>query len=232
MKRPSFQFYPSDWLRDTALRSCSTEARGLWIDMICYMHEGTPYGYLKVNNKVILADNLSRMVGLTLEKVNGCLEELHEAGVYDIANDGSIFSKRMVRDEYLRNIRSEGGKLGGNPNLKNMGKVNLVDNLKIENKDKPIPTPTSSSSSSSSNKYSYEFESFWKEYPRHENKIGAMKSWKKVDVELDVILKAVEKHKQTKQWKDGIYPHASTWLNQRRWEDEMVIETQDRVSFI
>ena len=54
MKRPSFQFYPSDWLRDTALRSCSMGARGLWMDMICYMHEGNPYGYLKVGDKVIL----------------------------------------------------------------------------------------------------------------------------------------------------------------------------------
>jgi hypothetical protein len=232
MKRPSFQFYPSDWLRDTALRSCSTEARGLWIDMICYMHEGKPYGYLKVNNKVILAENLSRMVGLTLENVKDCLYELHEAGVYEIDSDGSIYSKRMIRDEYLRNIRAEGGKLGGNPKLKNMGKVNLVENLQIENKDKLISTPTSSSSSSSSNKYSHDFESFWKQYPRHENKIGAMKSWKKVDVELNVILQAIENHKKSKQWKDGIYPHASTWLNQRRWEDEIISEKLEKVSFL
>ena len=78
MKRPSFQFYPSDWLRDTALRTCSIGARGLWMDMICYMHEGTPYGYLKVNNKVILPTNLARMVGLTLQEVEGYLEELKD----------------------------------------------------------------------------------------------------------------------------------------------------------
>ena len=67
MKRPSFQFYPADWLRDTALRSCSTGARGLWIDMICFMHEGNPYGHLKVGNKVILSSNLASMVGATLK---------------------------------------------------------------------------------------------------------------------------------------------------------------------
>ena len=83
MKRPSFQFYPSDWLRDTALRTCSVAARGLWIDMICYMHEGSPYGYLKVNNKVILPQNLARMVGLTLDEVQGYLHELNDAGVYE-----------------------------------------------------------------------------------------------------------------------------------------------------
>jgi hypothetical protein len=146
MKRPAFQFYPSDWLRDTALRSCSTGARGLWIDMICYMHEGNPYGHLKVADKVILPANLARMVGETLEVVEGWLEELRHAGVYDIAEDGSIYSRRMIRDENLRQIRANGGKLGGNPNLKPKDKVNLEDNQKVNQN----PTPSSSSSSSSS----------------------------------------------------------------------------------
>lgn len=146
IKRPSFQFYPSDWLRDTALRSCSIGARGLWMDMICYMHEGNPYGYLKVGDKVILPDNLARMVGQTLEEVEGWLSELSQAGVYDLI-DGAIVSRRMVKDENLRNIRALGGKLGGNPALKVKDKVNL----KVEKEVKQKPTPSSSSSSSSSN---------------------------------------------------------------------------------
>jgi hypothetical protein len=143
MKRPSFQFYPSDWLRDTALRSCSAGARGLWIDMICFMHEGSPYGYLKVGDKVILADNLHRMVGETLEVVEGWLHELELAGVFNVDN-GIICSRRMIRDEQLRQKRAEGGKLGGNPNLIGKSKVNL----KVEQEVKQIPTPSSSSSSS------------------------------------------------------------------------------------
>ena len=152
MKRPSFQFYPSDWLRDTALKSCSIGARGLWIDMICYMHEGKPYGHLKVNEKVILPPNLARMVGITLEEAEGYLEELRLAGVYDVAEDGSIFSRRMIRDEKLREIRALGGKKGGNPALMVNNKVNLQDNLNDETKVNQNPTPSSSSSSSSSKK--------------------------------------------------------------------------------
>jgi hypothetical protein len=55
------------------------------------MHEGKPYGCLKVNNKVIHSDNLFKDSWLTLDKVEGCLKELHEAGVYEVAADGSIF---------------------------------------------------------------------------------------------------------------------------------------------
>lgn len=147
MKRPSFQFYPSDWLRDTGLRSCSTGARGLWIDMICFMHEGTPYGHLKVGEKVILPVNLARMVGETLEQVEGWLEELKQAGVFDVEPDGTMVSRRMVRDEEVRSARASGGKLGGNPLLLSK-KVNLEVKQEVAVEDKQIPTPSSSSSSS------------------------------------------------------------------------------------
>lgn len=148
MKRPAFQFYPGDWLRSTDLRSCSVGARGLWIDMICLMHEGIPYGYLKAGDKVILPNNLARMVGATLKAVESWLIELKDSGVYSIDLDGCIFSRRMVKDEQTRIARASGGALGGNPmlmkkdNYKVVSKDNLNANLK--------PTPASASASARS----------------------------------------------------------------------------------
>lgn len=129
MKRPSFQFYPGDWLRDTALRSVSVSARGAWSDMLCLMHEGTPYGHLKVGSKVILPVNLSRMIGLTLEETERLIAELEEAGVFSRTAEGCIYSRRMVRDEEIREKRAKGGILGGNPALKVNGKVTTKVNL-------------------------------------------------------------------------------------------------------
>lgn len=116
-KRPSFQFYPADWLRDTALRTCSEGARGVWMDMLCYMHEGYPYGHLKVNCKVILSPTLARMVGCAEPVLEGYLAELRSAGVVQVDRDGCYYSKRMVRDEIVREARAAGGSRGGNPNL-------------------------------------------------------------------------------------------------------------------
>ena len=146
-KSPAFQFYPGDWLRDTGLRSCSAAARGLWMDILCFMHEGSPYGYLKVNHKVILAPNLARMCGLTLQETEGCLAELAEAGVFETDEEGVIFSRRMIRDEELRNKRAACGHLGGTPTLKDNQKVGVCLSTEVKQK----PTPSSSSSSSSSN---------------------------------------------------------------------------------
>jgi len=72
--------------------------------------------------------------------------------------------------------------------------------------------------------YTEEFELFWKSYPRHESKSSAMKAFKKVKVDINILLKAIAKQKNSKQWKDNIIPHASTWLNQSRWEDEIVVK--------
>jgi len=51
MKQPWLKFFPSDWRADPALRMCSLAARGLWIEMLCLMHEARPHGSLLVNGK-------------------------------------------------------------------------------------------------------------------------------------------------------------------------------------
>jgi hypothetical protein len=53
----------------------------------------------------------------------------------------------------------------------------------------------------------------------------------KKGVTLEVLLDAIEKHKQSAQWqKDGgqYIPHPATWLNQQRWEDEILPGTNQR----
>jgi hypothetical protein len=191
--------------------------------MICYMHEGNPYGHLKVADKVILPPNLARMVGETLEVVEGWLEELRHAGVYDIDEDGSIYSRRMIRDENLRQIRANGGKLGGNPNLKPKDKVNLKDNQEVKQK----PTPSSSSSSSSTkNIYTDAFEEFWSTYPSKTGKGEAYKSWKRINPDkqlIETILSSINTYKESKRVKDGFVKNPATWLNQRCWEDEVEV---------
>ena len=71
-----------------------------------------------------------------------------------------------------------------------------------------------------------EFELFWKAYPRHEGKQKARDAFKKVTVPLEVLLTAIEKQKESAQWsKDNgqFIPHPTTWLNGKRWEDEVVM---------
>lgn len=144
-KRPAFQFYPGDWQRDTALRCCSVAARGLWIDMLCIMHQGEPYGHLTVKGTPLEPQSLGRMVGASPREITAWLAELEGSQVFSRTATGSIFSRRMVKDEQFRQQRAACGKLGGNPSL-----VGEKVNQDLNHDVKVDPTPSSSSSSSSS----------------------------------------------------------------------------------
>lgn len=149
MKRPAFQFYPADWRKDVELQSCSMAAQGLWINCMCLAHECEPYGHLTINGKAMTPAQLGRQVGLSAKESEGLLDELLDAGVARKTEDGVIYSSRMVRDENLRNVRAESGRLGGNPALVG-DKVKQKDNQKVKQPSKQSPTPSSSSSSSPS----------------------------------------------------------------------------------
>ncbi len=129
LKRPSFQFYPGDWLQDASLRSVGLAAQGLWMNILCLMHQSPTYGYLlagdKVNHKVISKVDLARIIGTTIDEVSALIIELEQVGVFSKDDRGCLFSRRMVRDESIRQSRACGGIKGGNPALL---KVNLKDN--------------------------------------------------------------------------------------------------------
>jgi hypothetical protein len=161
-KRPAFQFYPGDWRRDTALQTCSLAARGLWIEMICLMHEGEPYGHLRVGAKTISLEVLARMVGEPCPRVRQLLAELEDAGVCSRREDGTLFSRRMARDEHTRNARAEGGRASlAHPTVAARLKDRLKGDAKDGSKDsRPdalspsidasfTPSPASASSSAS-----------------------------------------------------------------------------------
>lgn len=68
------------------------------------------------------------------------------------------------------------------------------------------------------------FDTFWSAYPKKVGKAVAQKSFSKLKVDdrlLKLMLTAIDNQKQSKQWQDRQFiPNPTTWLNQRRWEDE------------
>ena len=67
------------------------------------------------------------------------------------------------------------------------------------------------------------FDGFWSYYPRGENRMGAVRAWDKLkpdDALIDTIGRALQTLKASEAWREGYgIPYASTFLNQRRWED-------------
>ena len=116
-RSPWLKWYPADWRADPRLRMCSLAARGLWIELIGYMHEAPLYGHLLIGDSAPSVKQIAMLVGESPAVVQRCVDELSEAGVYSITDDDIIYSRRMVRDKAKAEADRARGKQGGNPNL-------------------------------------------------------------------------------------------------------------------
>ncbi|MFD1156947.1 hypothetical protein [Roseovarius aestuarii] len=116
-KYPWLKFYTSDWLADPGLRMCSSAARGLWIDMVCIMHDAKPYGHLLIAESVPTDAQLSSIVGIPVEELQSLLSELEKSKVFSKKRSSVIYSRKLVRmQEKVVKARKNGIK-GGNPKL-------------------------------------------------------------------------------------------------------------------
>lgn len=114
-KQFGFWFYTGDWLKDPELRFCSIFARGLLVDLLCFMFESKERGYLvwpdgspRTNEEI--ADAVSG--GDRLEKLEA-IAELERKGVLSRDSRGVLFSRRMARLGEISQTRSEAGSKGG-----------------------------------------------------------------------------------------------------------------------
>lgn len=126
MKRPSFQFYPSDWLGNSNLRRCSHAEKGAWIDVMCLLNDAEEYGILRWPLKDIsmaIGCDISLLKSIASKGVfrgidSGICEELIYTPRHGRKNGDPItlipvqtgpiwYSSRMVRDEYVRKHRGE-----------------------------------------------------------------------------------------------------------------------------
>jgi len=66
----------------------------------------------------MLSCHVARIVGTTEQETEVLLAELEDAGVFSRTKDGTIYSRRMVRDDRQLQDDVKNGRRGGNPRLK------------------------------------------------------------------------------------------------------------------
>lgn len=82
----------------------------------------------------------------------------------------------------------------------------------------PIPTPEPKPT----------FDEFYEHYPKKKNRAAAERSWARLKPSyelLEKMLVVLESQKESKDWKKDngqFIPYPATWLNGRRWEDDVV----------
>src|SRR5687768_9867751 len=104
MKMPFFQFYPLDWLRDTA--KLSPEAKGYWIQILCYAWNEPFRGVYEREESAMCYE-----LGIDLIRLEDLLDELKLVAdikrrtISNVRGNKSyvtVMSRRMVKEETQR----------------------------------------------------------------------------------------------------------------------------------
>lgn len=133
-------------------------------------------------------------------------------------------SKSEVKREQIRLIDSKGLDSSAN---RSKDKVEQITDRSQSTTKEPNPKPK---------KTMVDFDEFWTHYPRKISKKSASKAWIKIkpdQVLFETIMKALEQQKNSEQWQKvngSFIPHATTWLNQERWTDEVELQQEDPVT--
>lgn len=218
MSAPWLKFYPTDWRADPALRSCSIAARGLWIEMLCIMHEAEPYGSLLIKGQRIDKKRLASLCGISEKECVSLLMELESFGVFEREQNGTIYSRRMRRDAEKALKDKANGKLGGNPKVKEG--VNPPVNAEVKAQ---IPEARSQNQKEKDTREAALFaamQAFWSIWPNKVGKPAALKALRSaIDrATISEICEGVENYIRDKP-PDRPWLNPATFLNQNRWED-------------
>jgi hypothetical protein len=109
---PYFPFYFGDWMKSPEIRALDLNVRMIWFEMLGLMWESRERGYLTLNGKPVITPVISKMLGVDITELEQAISQLEEYNVFSRREDGAIYSRRMVRDEEKRLLKSLAGKKG------------------------------------------------------------------------------------------------------------------------
>lgn len=208
-KAPSFQFYPSDWLSAPEVRRISPMARGIWIDLLCFMWKENEQGKLTCT-----IFELARMTGATLEEAIQFLREAQKHELCDLKISGDVTNghtevtlvnrrmhsewkeKESARLRKQKQRKSQGCPTSGHTEVTSYSSSSSSTSKTEKTEEPPIPPvgveggeslPPLSDSDPEPEQFfdpedipSLEFEQFFDAYPKQVDKAKAWNAWRKL----------------------------------------------------
>jgi len=210
---PYFKFTVSEWMTGDIVFE-SFEVQGLFIN-ICALYWQ--------RDGVLTVDDINKRYkkpDLLTELLNGFL--LVNNGVVSV----KFLDEQLIEANHISKINSENGSKGGRPK-KTENKPTALNPLteqkakkskeeqeeEIEQEKKEIKIL---------NKSVFSFDEFWSLYPKKSGKEPCIKKYEKLsETDRQNIKETLADFKAFKPFKDYTHPNPLTYLNQKRWNDEI-----------
>lgn len=209
-----FKFYGKDFLTDPKIHRLNPIQQLMWVKLMCYASNDDG------NVRYLTEEELGNAC-----KIDGFSEDLYEMtkGFYDkVESMGMI---EMVDNNHIRLINYEKRQNRLFTAAEKQQRYRDKKNSNDSNQPPVTNVTLEKSREEKSRIYSKGFEDFWNDYPKKKEKLAGSKAWEKLtNSEKENATKALPIHKQQEDWKkeNGQYiQNAATWLNGKRWEDEL-----------
>lgn len=196
------------------------------MDVLSLMFEATRRGYLQVADKPASPEQVARMTGGSVDEVSRLLQELLNAGALSRTDDGTIYSRRQVREEEERAAtRTRVAKHRTACNGACNGEVTALYEDEDEDEHPPPDLPLVLSYSDSERGRAQgpsAFDAFWAAYPtgfKNGEKVCRAK-WKALglDGKASEVMAGLAAWQGSQRWQDGFVVNMTVFLNQERWK--------------
>jgi len=242
MKRPSFQFYPADWLSDMQLRMLPWASKGLYMDLLCYCWRE---GWIPSDSSAIAQlsgchDSAIIQPCLKLFQVDPIdpsklihkriQEEKNKQDQY--SKERSESGKRGAKAKWNKEIQKENSSANGSatkePIAKNGSSTSISSATSTTDNTKHISPKGDESEIGKSRKelnsdLSNKAETIYSYYPRKVGKTAAIKAIvlaMKYE-SYEKLLETVKTYAEKIAWKEPQFiPYPSTWFNEGRFNDD------------
>ena len=184
----------------------------------------TSLNKLKLTNEITI-ETTNKNTLITIEKYSDYQDKDEENNIQNnTQNNNQITNEQQTNNKQITTNKND-------KNIKNDKNEKNIRNIKEKNIKKENETEIQVMDI-----WEKQFEDFYKQYPRKVKKQDVKKWFNKNKPSKELfnkIINSLNEFKKSKDWtKDnGQYiPHPTSWLNQKRWEDENIIQKSNTIS--
>ena len=232
-----FRLY-SEARNDAKLRSLTDAQHRVWFSLLCYASEMESRGCINTIDRELLAvecagadtdllnetiEKLTRLRIVTAEAENVCFVNFMKRQYDKPSATPERVAERVSKHRTTKPEASNAVVTPSNavvtPEKRTYSDTDLYsDSEECQKTDTPPPAAVRVKASPN------DFNLFWDAYPKKESKKDAWEAWKRLNPSQEIlaaILAGIGRAKTGDQWQRSIIPHPATWLNGKRWEDEI-----------
>jgi len=228
-QRPAFQWYPKDYLTDINVVSMTLEEEGAYRRLIdyCWLNGTIPADTKRMAPLCkCQADKMAEL----WPAIEPCFRP-HPKEVKWLIHP-RLERERIKQDEHLKK-KSRAGKAGAKARWgKDGDSTAMLLPIADDSSPSSSPSPSPSSTPAKREQYCTAFEAFWETYPERNNsgsKSKASELWERAvsdGVEPGLLEEKVGAYAEWCALEGivgtGKVAMATTWLNQKRWEEKLV----------